>query len=149
MNPVSSKLVPQRYISQLSWWAIVAIVFAVLGATIAPWWYVGTAITVALMAWLLWLIPQQVKLLQWQETEDEFIIARGRFFHTFTVVPYGRIQFVDVTQGPIARRFGLKTLVLNTAASSTDASLPGLEAAQADELRERLTVKARERMSGL
>ena len=149
MNPVSPKLVPQRYLTHLPWLIIAAIIFAVCGFLISPWWHVGTVLTIILIIWLLWLIPQQVKNLQWQETDHEFIISRGKFFHTFTVVPYGRIQFVDIQQGPIARHFGLKTLDLTTAAAATDATLPGLEAEQADLLRERLTEKARERMSGL
>ena len=47
------------------------------------------------------------------------------------------------------RAFGLKTVSLNTASSTSDSSVPGLENDVADALRERLAEKARERMSGL
>ena len=45
----------------------------------------------------------------WLETDDELLITRGKLWHSFTVVPYGRIQFVDVTSGPIDRALGLKS----------------------------------------
>ncbi len=41
-----------------------------------------------------------------------------------SVVPYGRMQYVDVTAGPLDRRLGLATVVLHTAAAATDASHP-------------------------
>ena len=47
-------------------------------------------------------------------------------FHKATVVPYGRLQFVDVDAGPIDRMFGLATVKLHTASASTDATIPGL-----------------------
>src|SRR5699024_5463731 len=89
------------------------------------------------------------QLMGWQETDDELLITKGRLWHRFTVVPYGRIQFVDVSSGPIARMYGLKTVKLHTASAGTDATIKGLEADTADTLRARLPDKARERMSGL
>ena len=80
---------------------------------------------------------------------NELLISKGKINQTFTVVPYGRIQFVDVTAGPFTRPLGLKSVSLHTASASTDATIPGLAAADADALRERLAVGARERMSGL
>ena len=97
----------------------------------------------------LWLIPAQVRNMGWLETDDELLITRGKLWYTFTVVPYGRIQFVDVTSGPIDRALGLKKLQLHTASASTDATIKGLEAPLADALRTRLAHQARERMSGL
>ena len=44
-------------------------------------------------------------------------------------MPYGRMQFVDVTAGPFERSFGLATVRLHTAAAASDARIPGLEAA--------------------
>lgn len=70
-------------------------------------------------------------------------------WHTLTVIPYGRIQFVDVNTGPVMRMLGLKKLVVNTASVSSVTTLPGLPAHDADALRDRLVVKAREQMSGL
>jgi len=149
VNPVSPKLTTARYLGRLPWILLPAIGFAVAAWLWTPWLWIGAGIFLALFLWQLWLIPAQVKLLGWQETEDELLITKGRLWHTFTVVPYGRIQFVDVTAGPIERSLGMKTLELHTASASSDSSVQGLPADTADALRDRLAVKARERMSGL
>lgn len=149
VNPVSPKLTVARYIGRLPWFVLPAVVFAVLAVLVSPWFWIGAGVFVALLVWQVWLIPAQVKLLGWQETGDELLITKGRLWHTFTVVPYGRIQFVDVTAGPIERSLGMKTLKLHTASSTSDSTVEGLPAEEADALRDRLAVKARERMSGL
>ena len=149
MNPVSPKLTKARYITNLSWDIVLAAVAAAAAYFFWDWlyWVAGALVVWALYE--LWLIPAQVKNLGWQETADELLVTRGKIWHTFTVVPYGRIQFVDVTAGPVERAMGLKKVKLHTASPSSDATIPGLVAADADALRERLAVQARERMSGL
>ncbi|WIM68184.1 PH domain-containing protein [Corynebacterium breve] len=149
MNPVSPKLTYVKYLSSLLWLVLLLIGFVIAYGRFDAWWWIGIAATAMLALWEAWLIPNQVKLMKWQETDDELLIAKGRFWHKFTVVPYGRIQFVDVKAGPIMRIFGLKNVVLHTASSTSDSKIKGLPAADADALRQRLTVKARERMSGL
>jgi hypothetical protein len=56
-----------------------------------------------------------------------------------SVVPYGRMHFVEVTAGPVERLFHLSTVKLHTAAAASDARIPGLEQAEAARLRDRLT----------
>ncbi|MDY5785933.1 PH domain-containing protein [Corynebacterium sp.] len=113
------------------------------------WWWIAVAIAAVYIVWHLVLIPFQVRNLGWLETDNELLLSRGKMWHTLTVIPYGRIQFVDVTSGPIGRALGLKNLIINTASSTSNSRLPGVPAEEADALRERLAVKARERMSGL
>lgn len=149
MHPVSRKLATVRLISLAIWITLLFIASGVAVYFGGRWWWGAVAAVAALALWLAWLIPAQVRNLGWLETEDELLVTKGKLWHTFTVVPYGRIQFVDVTAGPIQRMFGLKSLHLHTASSSSDATVKGLEAEVADALRERLAVKARERMSGL
>lgn len=149
MNAVSSKLAVSRVLSAAVWCLVPAVACAVAGYLWWTWFYVGAVAFVVLFAYLCWLLPAQVRYLGWREAPDELMITRGKFFHTFTVVPYGRIQYVDVTQGPFQRLFGLKVVAVKTASASTDASIPGLPAAGADALRDRLAERARERMSGL
>lgn len=149
MNRVSPKLIPATYLAELPWYVVGAAVCAALAWLWSAWWWFGAAFFAAVLAWALWLIPARVRRIGWRETEDELLITKGRLWHTLTVVPYGRIQFVDVTAGPVERAFGLKRLKLHTASATSDATVPGLPADDADALRERLTVQARERMSGL
>lgn len=149
LNPVSRKLVFARYLSVLHFTAAVAIAGVVLALIFHPVWWALAGAGIALTAFSLWIVPVQVKRIGWLETADELLISKGRLWHQFTVVPYGRIQYVDVTAGPIAQAFGIQTVTLNTASSTSDSSIPGLPADEATALRRRLADKARERMSGL
>ena len=66
-----------------------------------------------------------------------------------SVVPYGRMQFIDVTSGPIERIFGLATVKLHTAAAATDARIPGLDQQEAARLRDRLAALGEAKAAGL
>lgn len=149
MNPVSRKLIVARYIAQIMWALVIAGGFLAAQFFLGGRWWIGAAVTGVWFVFQAIMIPLRVRNLGWLETDDELLISKGKMFQTFTVVPYGRIQFVDVTTGPFTRPLGLKAVALHTASASTDAKIPGLEAADADALRERLAVNARERMSGL
>lgn len=149
LNPVSRKLVFARFLSVLPFTAAVAIAGVVLALIFHPVWWALAGAGFAPTAFSLWIVPVQVKRIGWLETADELLISKGRLWHQFTVVPYGRIQYVDVTAGPIAQAFGIQTVTLNTASSTSDSSIPGLPADEATALRRRLADKARERMSGL
>lgn len=146
---MSHSLVSVRLLAALPLPALVAVAGLVLALLVHPAFWALAAAGVLAAAWVLWLVPRQVRRLGWLETEDELLISKGRMWHTFTVVPYGRIQYVDVTAGPLAQAFGLQTVTLNTASSTSDARVPGLPREEATELRRRLALRARERMSGL
>jgi len=66
-----------------------------------------------------------------------------------SVVPYGRMQFVEVTAGPIERVFKLSTLKLHTAAAASDARIPGLETDEASRLRDRLAELGESKAAGM
>lgn len=79
------------------------------------------------------------------EGEDELAIRRGVWTRLRTIVPFGRVQHIDVAQGPIERRFGLATLILHTAGTRGAAvPLPGLRHADADAMRDRIRAKIRQ-----
>jgi len=65
------------------------------------------------------------------------------------VVPYGRMQFIDVTAGPIERSFRLATVRMHTAAAASDARIPGLPQEEAARLRDRLAALGESRVAGL
>jgi uncharacterized protein len=83
------------------------------------------------------------------ERADDLLVRRGVMIRRLTVVPYGRMQFVDVTAGPVDRLFGLATVQLHTAASRTDARIPGLEADEAGRLRDQLAALGEAKAAGL
>lgn len=79
------------------------------------------------------------------EGEDELAIRRGVLVRTRTIVPFGRVQHIDVAQGPIERRFGLATLILHTAGTRSAAvALPGLLHEEAEAMRDRIRAKIRQ-----
>jgi len=83
------------------------------------------------------------------EREDDLLVRRGCMVRRLSVVPYGRMQFIDVTAGPFERRFGLATVRMHTAAAASDARIPGLDAVEAARLRDQLARLGEARAAGL
>lgn len=90
--------------------------------------------------WLAW---------GWAEREDDLFVRRGVLVRRTSVVPYGRMQYVDVSAGPLDRYLGLARVTLHTAAAASDASIPGLPAAEAVRLRDRLAALGEARQAGV
>lgn len=75
---------------------------------------------------------------------DRLRIVRGYMFYRDTVVPFGRIQHIDVEQGPIDRRYDLATLTVHTAGNhNSTVTLPGLLHADALAMREAIRAAIR------
>lgn len=107
------------------------------------------AVMLVLALWRLLLIPRQVRAIGYAEREDDLLIRRGIFFQRTLVVPYGRMQYVDIGVGPVERGLGLCTLKLHTASAGTNAEIPGLPAAEGARLREQLSARGEARLAGL
>jgi uncharacterized protein len=86
-----------------------------------------------------WFLHRRCRAWRYQERNEDLVVARGVMVQRLSVVPYGRMQFVEVTAGPIERLFQLSTVKLHTAAAASDARIPGLEQSEAARLRDRLT----------
>src|SRR5580704_13682045 len=98
---------------------------------------------------LLYSVYRRFRAWAYQEREDDLVVSRGVMFRRQSVVPYGRMQFVDVTAGPVERVFKLATVKLHTAAAASDARLPGLEREEAARLRDRLAALGEAKAAGL
>jgi uncharacterized protein len=73
----------------------------------------------------------------YQISADRLRVVRGLMFRHDTVVPFGRVQHIDVNQGPLERFFGIATLTLHTAGNhNASVALPGLGEELAREMRE-------------
>jgi len=83
------------------------------------------------------------------ERADDLLVRRGVLIRRMSIVPYGRMQFVDVTAGPVDRMFRLATVQLHTAAAATDARIPGLAVEEAHRLRDRLAALGEAQAAGL
>lgn len=102
-----------------------------------------------LALWRLLLIPRQVRSIGYAERDDDLLIRRGIFYQRTLVVPYGRMQYVDIGAGPVERGLGLCTLKLHTASAGTSAEIPGLPAGEGARLREQLSARGEARLAGL
>lgn len=84
----------------------------------------------------------------YQISADRLRVVRGLLFRYDTVVPFSRVQHIDVNQGPLERFFGIATLTLHTAGNhNASVALPGLGEPLAREMRE--TIRAHIRRDSL
>ena len=94
-------------------------------------------------------LHQRYQSWRYAERDEDLLIQRGLMFRKLSVVPYGRMQFIDMTAGPVERIFRLATVQLHTAAAATDARVPGLDRPEAERLRDRLAALGESRAAGL
>ena len=113
----------------------------------ALWWLMLVPAAIALVC--LWLVPAQVRALRYALAETDFVIRRGVLKRSMTLVPYGRIQYVDIYQGPVLRLLGISTIKLSTASAHTDATLSGVPVADAVGLRDVLAERGSAELMGL
>jgi uncharacterized protein len=124
-------------------------VAVVLWLTAGPAWAAAALVPSAAAAWGWGALERNWRSWRYAERADDLLISRGVLWHQLTVVPYGRMQLVEVTSGPLERRYGLARVQLHTAAATTDAEIPGLVPDEAERLRDRLTELGGARSAGL
>jgi membrane protein YdbS with pleckstrin-like domain len=127
-------------------------VLAGAGAGIAAGAAAGAAAAVAIAlcgAIALWFVRNRFRAWTYQERDEDLLVSRGVLIRRLSVVPYGRMQFVDVTAGPVERAYRLATVKLHTAAAASDARIPGLERDEAARLRDRLAALGEAKAAGL
>ena len=134
--------------------AVVAVPLAALVgvvlAFVSVWGAVlGAGVVLVLGAVAEWIARRRVRAWRYVEREDDLLVQRGLLFSRLSVVPYGRMQFIDVTAGPFERSFGLATVRMHTAAAASDARIPGLSGAEAARLRDRLAELGEAQAAGL
>lgn len=149
-SSVSPRLAAARRVTGGAPLALVALALA--GAAVAvPWppFWLPAGIVAALACWVLWVAGRQARAWGYAEREDDLLVRNGILFRRVVVVPYGRMQFVDVQAGPVDRLFGIARVQLHTASAASDASIPGLPPAEAARLRDRLASRGQARLAGL
>lgn len=146
---VSRKLIAARLIVVGIALGVPLVGLIVLGSLTSRWVWVGAGALLISLAWSAWVIVRQVTAHAWMERDEDMVVKRGRLFRTVTVVPYGRMQYVEVESGPLARAFGIARVQLHTASPGTDASISGVPEAEAARLRDRLTSRGEAKLAGL
>jgi membrane protein YdbS with pleckstrin-like domain len=128
----------------------------VTGACLVAWlifdfwaiWLVAGAVVLLTLVRLAFL-PRSLRSWGYAERADDLLVRHGLLYRRLSIVPYGRMQFIDVTAGPVERLFGLSTVQLHTAAAASDARIPGLPPHEATRLRDRLAALGEARAEGL
>ena len=129
----------------------VSAAIAVFAWLVLLWWWAWIALVVIVVVAIVQLIiaPRRARAIGYILRDDDLLIRRGIMFQRFVAVPFGRMQLVDITRGPLARALGLAELKLVTAAAATGVVIPGLALADAEELRDHLVALAETRRAGL
>lgn len=99
-----------------------------------------------LLVWPVLIAPRR-RFAAWgyDEAGDALLIAHGVWTEVQTVVPFKRVQHIDVAQGPIERGFGVSQLVLHTAGTAHSlVVLPGLTREAAEAMRDRIRAHIRQ-----
>ena len=148
---VSPRLATARLIMLAVFLGIPLLVLVVLAVAVdaGPWLWISAAIVAVLIVWSAVVIGRQVRAIGFAERDEDLLIRKGVMFRSLVVVPYGRMQFVDVTAGPLARKLGISSLQLHTASPGTDATIDGLVPSEAARLRDRLASRGEARLAGL
>ena len=147
---VSPKLATARRVAVLA--VAGPIVLLVLAAAAVLDWpplAIPALIPAGLALWSWVVTGRQVRAWGYAEREDDLIVRHGVLWRVIVVVPYGRMQYVDVQAGPLDRSLGIARVQLHTASAATDAVIPGLPAAEAARLRDRLASRGQARLAGL
>lgn len=155
-QPVRRQLTTYRQIYNLISLVVYVGIFggaaALISSLVEPgWWHVAFYIPAA---WIfihcvvrIFIIPYQVRIHGWSEQDDDLLIRSGAIFRSVHAVPYGRLQFVTVDQGPLQRKFDLADVTITTA--GTKAAIHGLPAREATRLRDDLSARGYARLAGL
>ncbi|MFD1325055.1 PH domain-containing protein [Micromonospora sonneratiae] len=149
-EPVSRDLIWVELL-QFSFGLVVVLVGLGVGWALTGKWIFGLALVAVLLLAVLRVIAivRAVHAWGYAERDNDLLVRHGLLIRRLSIVPYARMQFVDVSAGPLERAFNLATVQLHTAAAASDAKVPGLRPAEASRLRDRLTALGEDRMEGL
>jgi membrane protein YdbS with pleckstrin-like domain len=148
---VSPKLITARRVVLLVNLVVLGLVGGIAAFLFVGAWLIAVVViaVLVLLVWGSWLIGRRVRSWGYAERADDLLVTSGVLQRRLVVVPYGRMQLVDVTAGPLERFLGITTVQLHTAAAATDATIPGLVPGEAARLRDRLAALGEARSAGL
>ena len=138
--PVSRRLAALKRIELAA--GLIVPLAVTIGAYVL-WGWIWTLLIAALFVLVALLrmifIGRSVRSWGYAEREKDLLVRHGFVTRHLSIVPYARMQFVDVSANWLERMFNLATVQLHTAAAASDARIAGLEPAEAARLRDRLT----------
>ncbi|MGN8027182.1 PH domain-containing protein [Microbacterium sp. 22242] len=149
-HQISPKFVVAEVILRVFWLVVLAVAaYAISTFVQQTWaWFVAGVLAVVILVELV-ILPRQAKAIGYMLRADDIVFRRGIIWQRMIAVPYGRMQLVDITRGPVDRAFGIAKLKLVTAAATTGVEIPGMTEAAAEALRDMLIDVAEMRRTGL
>ncbi|WP_091229952.1 PH domain-containing protein [Microbacterium sp. 3J1] len=149
-HQISPRYVVSQIVQNLIFVAFVLAVAAVLALVLHQTWaWIPAGVIVLITLITLAILPRQAKAIGYMLRADDIVFRKGILWQRIIAVPYGRMQLVDISQGPLDRGFGVAQLKMVTAAATTGVQIPGLTQSAAEALRDTLIEVAETRRTGL
>lgn len=110
---------------------------ALYATSVLPAWVPGVVLALAALVLVFYLPMKRYRSRGYHISDDRLRVVKGVMFHADTVVPFSRVQHLDVEQNPLERMFGIARLILHTAGThNASVTLPGLAHDDAITMRE-------------
>ena len=146
-RPAPTNPLPDGVRAMWRWEAAIGALMAVAVAVgiaagvgaLMPW--LPLAVAAAGLAWVLTIPRVRHARWRWELRDEELDLLHGVWTVTRTIVPLTRIQHVAVQRTGWTGLFGLVVVRVHTAAGAT--TIPGLDAGQADDVRDRILARLR------
>lgn len=150
-RPVSPQLARMRraVLCVLVGLGLIAVVVLMVVLGFSGWLVLPLVVLLAVLGLGWVLVGRNARAWGYAEREEDLYIKHGVMFRGLVAVPYGRMQYVDITAGPVEQLFGIASVHLHTASSRTSAGIPGLPKDEAARLRDRLTSLGQAQAAGL
>ncbi len=118
---------------------ILAGTIALYVSSVLPIWVPGLLFLLIAALLVIYLPMKRYRSRGYHISDDRLRVVKGVMFHADTVVPFSRVQHLDVEQNPLERMFGIARLILHTAGThNSSVTLPGLAHADAVAMREEI-----------
>lgn len=149
-HQISPRYVTSQFVQNGILLAVLVVVVLVVAFVLdQSWVWIPGGIIAAFTLITLAILPRQARAIGYMLRDDDIVFRKGILWQRIIAVPYGRMQLVDITHGPLDRAFGVSQLKMVTAAATTGVQIPGLTQAAAEALRDTLIDVAETRRTGL
>lgn len=149
-HQISPRYVVSQLLQEGIFLALVVAAALIVGLVLDQHWvWIPAGIITVMILIMLVILPRQAKAIGFMLRADDIVFRKGILWQRIIAVPYGRMQLVDITHGPLDRAFGVSQLKMVTAAATTGVQIPGLTQAAAEALRDTLIDVAETRRTGL
>lgn len=149
-HQISPRYVTSQFVQYGILLALIAVAAPVLALAFGQSWaWIPGGVIAAIILVTLVILPRQARAIGYMLRSDDIVFRKGILWQRMIAVPYGRLQLVDITHGPLDRAFGVAQLKMVTAAATTGVQIPGLTQDAATALRDTLIEVAETRRTGL